>query len=65
MKILFVGGGGREHVLVWKLHQSHKVSKIYCAPGNAGIADLAENMIFKQRILKHFVISQGKKIDLT
>lgn len=38
MKVLVVGGGGREHTLVWKIKQSSKVSKVYCAPGNAGIA---------------------------
>jgi len=42
MKVLVVGGGGREHSLVWKLQQSPKVTKIYCAPGNAGISELAE-----------------------
>ncbi|MBA3029534.1 MAG: phosphoribosylamine--glycine ligase [Desulfobacteraceae bacterium] len=42
MKILVVGGGGREHALVWKIAQSPVVSKIFCAPGNAGIAEWAE-----------------------
>lgn len=42
MKILVVGRGGREHAIVWKLSQSPKVTKLYCAPGNGGIATLAE-----------------------
>jgi phosphoribosylamine--glycine ligase len=42
MKILVIGGGGREHTLAWKIHQSPLVTKIYCAPGNAGIAEYAE-----------------------
>src|SRR3989440_10900898 len=42
MKVLIIGSGGREHALVWKLRQSSRVSKIYCAPGNGGIADEAE-----------------------
>ena len=42
MKILVVGGGGREHALVWKLNQSPKVSKVFCAPGNGGISQIAE-----------------------
>ena len=42
MKVLVIGSGGREHALVWKLRQSHRVTKIYCAPGNGGIADEAE-----------------------
>jgi len=42
MKVLVIGGGGREHALVWKLRQSLRVSQVYCAPGNAGIAAEAE-----------------------
>jgi phosphoribosylamine--glycine ligase len=42
MKILVIGSGGREHALVWKLRQSPRVSKVYCAPGNGGIAEEAE-----------------------
>ncbi len=42
MKILVVGGGGREHAIIWKIKQSPLVDKIYCAPGNAGISELAE-----------------------
>src|SRR5438105_252862 len=42
MKVLVIGSGGREHALVWKLKQSPRVSQLYCAPGNGGIADEAE-----------------------
>jgi phosphoribosylamine--glycine ligase len=42
MKVLVIGGGGREHALVWKLAQSPRVTKVYCAPGNGGIAGEAE-----------------------
>lgn len=42
MKVLIVGGGGREHAIAWKAAQSPKVEKLYCAPGNAGIAEVAE-----------------------
>src|SRR5579863_7706054 len=42
MKVLVLGGGGREHALVWKLRQSARISQLYCAPGNGGISDEAE-----------------------
>ncbi|MFH1361854.1 MAG: phosphoribosylamine--glycine ligase [bacterium] len=66
MKILVIGSGGREHALVWKISQSKKVLKIYCAPGNAGTATLAENVKIKADdvagLLKFAV---DNKIDLT
>ncbi len=42
MKVLVIGNGGREHALVWKLSQSPRVNKVFCAPGNAGISEIAE-----------------------
>ncbi|MGC2064384.1 MAG: phosphoribosylamine--glycine ligase [Thermodesulfovibrionales bacterium] len=48
MKVLVIGGGGREHAIVWKLSQSRHVDKIYCCPGNAGIAEIAECIDVKQ-----------------
>lgn len=44
VKLLVVGSGGREHALAWKLRQSPKVERVYCAPGNAGTAEIAENV---------------------
>lgn len=66
MKILIVGGGGREHSLAWKIVQSPLVKKIYCAPGNPGIAEIAECVdIDTKNIddLYHFAVK--RKIDLT
>jgi phosphoribosylamine---glycine ligase len=47
MKVLVIGNGGREHALVWKIAQSPLVTKVYCAPGNPGISELAENVPLK------------------
>ena len=66
MKVLVVGSGGREHALVWKIAQSPKVEKLYCAPGNAGTAELAENVEIKAddiQALKKFALDN--KIGLT
>ena len=66
MKILVVGGGGREHTLVWKISQSPRAPKIYCAPGNAGIAELAECLPIKADDLPALVeFAYQEKVDLT
>lgn len=66
MKILVIGGGGREHALVWKIAQSPKVEKIYCAPGNAGIAGLAECVDIKVEDLDGLAeFAKANQIDLT
>ena len=44
MRVLVIGSGGREHALVWKIKQSPKVEKIFCAPGNAGTSEIADNI---------------------
>ena len=66
MKVLVIGSGGREHTLVWKITQSPKVSKVYCAPGNAGISRLAQCVnIDADSIEKLVDFAQKEKIDLT
>jgi phosphoribosylamine--glycine ligase len=66
MRVLVVGGGGREHALVWKLSQSKLVKKIYAAPGNAGIAELAECADIAAHDLKGLAdFAQAKGVDLT
>src|SRR5438132_1202182 len=51
MKILVIGGGGREHALAWKLKQSPEIDQMLCAPGNAGTAAIAENVAITATIL--------------
>jgi phosphoribosylamine---glycine ligase len=66
MKILVVGSGGREHALVWKLSQSRRVEKIYAAPGNGGMKDLAETVNIKEsNTVELAEFAQREKIDLT
>ena len=66
MKILVVGGGGREHALVWKISQSTMVDKIYCAPGNAGTQQLAESVpIDAEDIDALAKFARTNEIDLT
>jgi phosphoribosylamine--glycine ligase len=66
MKILVVGSGGREHALVWKIAQSPRVEKIYCAPGNAGIAQMAECLPVSADDVKGLTAwAEKEKIDLT
>ena len=66
MKVLIVGGGGREHAIAWKVAQSKRVEKIYCAPGNAGIAEYAECVgIGAMEFEKLAAFAKEKEIDLT
>jgi len=66
MKILVLGSGGREHALVWKLRQSARVSKVYCAPGNGGIADEAECLPVELKSLDSIVgLGARLRADLT
>ena len=66
MKVLVFGGGGREHALVWKLRQSPRVSKIYCAPGNGGIMDDAECVPADLKNLQSMVsLAEQLRPDLT
>ena len=66
MKILIVGSGGREHAIAWKVAQSRKAEKIYCAPGNAGIAEYAECVdIGAMEFERLSRFAKEKEIDLT
>lgn len=66
MKVLIVGSGGREHAIAWKIAQSPKVDKIYCAPGNGGIAEYAECVnIGAMEFDKLAAFAKEKEVDLT
>jgi phosphoribosylamine---glycine ligase len=66
MKVLIIGGGGREHALAWKIAQSPLVTKIYCAPGNPGTSTLAENLpIAADQLDELLAFAYENKIDLT
>lgn len=66
MKVLVVGAGAREHALCWKLSQSPKVKKIFCAPGNAGTAEIAENIPFSVQLVPELTQwAIRERIDLT
>ena len=66
MRVLVIGGGGREHALVWKISQSQKVTDIYCAPGNAGTAEIAKNVpIAANQIDQLLTFAQENEIGLT
>ncbi len=66
MRVLVIGGGGREHALVWKISQSPKVTEVFCAPGNAGTAELATNVpIPADQIDQLIAFAEEKEIGLT
>jgi len=66
MKFLIIGGGGREHALTWKIAQSPHAERIFCAPGNAGTAETAENVAISVGDLKALVrFARENRIDLT
>jgi len=66
MRVLVIGGGGREHALCWKIAQSDQVKEVYCAPGNAGIAEIARCVpIEPSSVVEIADFAQGIKIDLT
>lgn len=66
MKVLVIGGGGREHALCWKLAKSQKVHKIYCAPGNAGTARVAENVPIPATDIENLrLFAEHQNVDLT
>ena len=66
MKILVVGGGGREHAICWKLSKEANVDKIYCAPGNAGISNVAQCIDIQDSNIENLLnFAKENQIDLT
>ena len=66
MRILVIGGGGREHALVWKLRQSPHADRVFCAPGNAGTGEIAENVQIPVSDLKALItFAKENHVDLT
>ena len=66
MQVLVIGQGGREHALAWKLSQSPKVTRVYCAPGNAGTARDATNVDLDSNDIPRLIkFAQTEQIDLT
>ena len=66
MKVLIVGSGGREHAIAWSVSRSSKAEKIYCAPGNAGIAEYAECVdIGAMEFEKLAAFAKENAVDLT
>ena len=66
MKILVIGSGGREHALCWSIKKSKRVTQIYCAPGNGGTAEVAQNIpvaVHQIEALAHFAMRE--EVDLT
>jgi len=65
MKVLLVGSGGREHALAWRIAQSPRVDRLFCAPGNAGTAEMAQNVDLKAEDVPGLVaFARAEKVDL-
>ena len=66
MKVLVIGSGGREHALAWKLAQSPRFEKLFCAPGNPGTMDIAENVPLQATDIKGLAdFAESERVDLT
>src|SRR3970282_1967985 len=66
MQVLVIGSGGREHALAWKIAQSPRVTKVWAAPGNAGISEVAESINISPSDIRPLAdFAERKRIDLT